>query len=186
MTRAPLQIASGVRTLYDAHSIGGAAIARAGDLDPGVQVFGNIDRQTLHRHIVSRRRLLVDPIIRELHGAGVRSELSWPLAVSTISRVIISSVTSALAAIPLITSIPAVLRFLSVEPLLERVALDLRGIGRVIVGGESGPGARPMQPAWVRDVHQQCAAARLIQINDRPRPLVVRSGGHRFVAAHPH
>jgi protein gp37 len=60
-----------------------------------------------------------------------------------------------------IPSKPAALRFLSVEPLLERVALDPRGIGWVIVGGESGAGARPMLPAWVRDVRQQCAAARV-------------------------
>ena len=46
--------------------------------------------------------------------------------------------------IPAITAIPAVVRFLSVEPLLEPVRLDLRGIAWVIVGGESGPGARPM------------------------------------------
>jgi protein gp37 len=62
---------------------------------------------------------------------------------------------------PAITSIPARLRFLSVEPLLERVTLDLRGIGWVICGGESGAGARPMLPAWVRDVRDQCAAARV-------------------------
>src|SRR3954451_15064871 len=45
---------------------------------------------------------------------------------------------------------PAGLRMLSVEPLLEDLgALDLSGIGWVIVGGESGPGARPVQGAWV-------------------------------------
>ena len=48
-------------------------------------------------------------------------------------------------------------RFLSVEPLLEDVGeLDLRSIDWVIVGGESGPGARPMDPAWVRSVRDQC------------------------------
>ena len=54
---------------------------------------------------------------------------------------------------------PAALRFLSVEPLLEDLgALDLRGIGWVIVGGESGHGARPMNEAWVRPIRDQCAA----------------------------
>ena len=48
-------------------------------------------------------------------------------------------------------------RFLSVEPLLEDVGkLDLRSIDWVIVGGESGPGARRMDPAWVRSVRDQC------------------------------
>ena len=37
-------------------------------------------------------------------------------------------------------------------------ALDLREIDWVIVGGESGPGARPMHPEWVREVREQCIA----------------------------
>lgn len=50
--------------------------------------------------------------------------------------------------------------FLSAEPLLEDLGgLDLRGIGWVIVGGESGPGARPLAAAWVRSLRDQCAAA---------------------------
>jgi protein gp37 len=52
---------------------------------------------------------------------------------------------------------PAVTRFLSVEPLLEDLGeLDLSGIHWVIVGGESGPGARPMQREWVINVLRQC------------------------------
>lgn len=55
---------------------------------------------------------------------------------------------------------PAGLRFLSVEPLLEDLGeIDLTGIGWVILGGESGPGARPLEAAWVRSVQVQCAAA---------------------------
>lgn len=49
-------------------------------------------------------------------------------------------------------------RFLSIEPLLEDLGeVDLNGIAWVIVGGESGPGARPMQPAWVRSIQKQCS-----------------------------
>jgi protein gp37 len=55
---------------------------------------------------------------------------------------------------------PAAVRFLSVEPLLEDLGeLDLRGIDWVIVGGESGAGARPMRPEWVRSVRDQCRRA---------------------------
>lgn len=55
---------------------------------------------------------------------------------------------------------PAALRFLSIEPLLEDLGeLDLTGIGWVIVGGESGPGAREMDPAWARSIRDQCIAA---------------------------
>jgi protein gp37 len=55
---------------------------------------------------------------------------------------------------------PAKVRFLSIEPLLEDLGrIDLRGIQWVIVGGESGPGARPMSPAWVRAIKAQCERA---------------------------
>jgi protein gp37 len=55
---------------------------------------------------------------------------------------------------------PAQVRFLSVEPLLEDLGrLDLTGIHWVIVGGESGAGARRLDPDWVRSVRDQCRAA---------------------------
>lgn len=55
-------------------------------------------------------------------------------------------------------SVPAEIRFLSIEPLLEDVGeLDLSGIHWVIVGGESGHGARPMKAEWVKAVQRQCA-----------------------------
>ncbi len=50
-------------------------------------------------------------------------------------------------------------RFLSIEPLLEDIGkIDLRGIAWVIVGGESGIGARPMQPKWAHNIRRQCDA----------------------------
>jgi protein gp37 len=53
--------------------------------------------------------------------------------------------------------LPAVVKFLSMEPLLSAVPdMDLEGIGWVIVGGESGPGARPMSKEWVEDIQRQC------------------------------
>ncbi|NUP90575.1 MAG: phage Gp37/Gp68 family protein [Candidatus Sumerlaeia bacterium] len=56
----------------------------------------------------------------------------------------------------------AAVKFLSLEPLLGPLPrLDLRGIDWVIVGGESGPGARPMDPAWVTDLRDQCLRARV-------------------------
>jgi protein gp37 len=53
--------------------------------------------------------------------------------------------------------VPAHIRFLSVEPLLEDLGdIDLRGIHWVIVGGESGPKARPMKQDWVVNIQRQC------------------------------
>jgi protein gp37 len=52
---------------------------------------------------------------------------------------------------------PAAVRFLSVEPLLEDLGrVDLTGIDWMIVGGESGHGARPMKVEWVRSLRDQC------------------------------
>ena len=54
------------------------------------------------------------------------------------------------------------MKFLSLEPLLGPLPrLDLRGIHWVIVGGESGPHARPMAPEWVADIRDQCQRARV-------------------------
>lgn len=54
-------------------------------------------------------------------------------------------------------SVPAAIRFLSIEPLLEDLGdVQLNNIHWVIVGGESGPKARPMKQEWVVNIHQQC------------------------------
>ena len=59
--------------------------------------------------------------------------------------------------IRLLSKVPARIRFLSCEPLLAPLKrLPLEGISWVIVGGESGPGARSMDPEWVRDIKNQC------------------------------
>lgn len=69
--------------------------------------------------------------------------------------------------IPELDAIPAKIRFLSCEPLLEPVNLSLRkdrielpdSIHWVITGGESGPGFRPFNPDWARSLRDQCQAA---------------------------
>ena len=58
-----------------------------------------------------------------------------------------------------LAAVPAHVRFLSVEPLLGPIDdLPLDGIHWVIVGGESGPGARPMRSEWVANILEQCEA----------------------------
>jgi protein gp37 len=55
--------------------------------------------------------------------------------------------------------VPAAVRFISAEPLLGPLPnLDLAGIGWLIAGGESGPGARPMHPAWAKELRDRCKA----------------------------
>jgi protein gp37 len=57
-------------------------------------------------------------------------------------------------------SVPATVRFLSIEPLLGAIPeLPLHGIHWVIVGGESGGGRRPMAAEWARDIRERCHAA---------------------------
>lgn len=64
--------------------------------------------------------------------------------------------------VPLLSAIPAAIRFISAEPLLA--PLDLRpwlcALSWIIVGGESSSRARPMDPAWARDLRDQTHAAR--------------------------
>lgn len=55
---------------------------------------------------------------------------------------------------------PAAVRFISAEPLLGPLpSLDLISIDWLIAGGESGPGSRPIDPGWVRDLRDRCTAA---------------------------
>jgi protein gp37 len=65
-----------------------------------------------------------------------------------------------LARIDALRATPAAIRFVSAEPLLGSLqGIDLSGIDWVIAGGESGPRARPVQPAWVRELRDECLTA---------------------------
>ncbi len=60
----------------------------------------------------------------------------------------------------MLREVEAKVRFLSIEPMIGPVdEVDFAGIGWTIVGGESGPGKRRMEPAWVRDVRDRCLEA---------------------------
>jgi protein gp37 len=72
----------------------------------------------------------------------------------------------------------ASVRFLSIEPLLGRIGkIDLQGIHWVIVGGESGPRARPMLVEWAREVRDQCKAAKVPFFFKQWGGLRPKSGG---------
>jgi protein gp37 len=79
--------------------------------------------------------------------------------------------------IPHLLSTPAAIRFVSYEPALEAVDFTphLKGLDWIIVGGESGPGARPFDIQWARNTIQQCRDARVAcfvkQLGSRPYQL---------------
>ena len=88
--------------------------------------------------------------------AEVASRLPWPnniwIGVSVENQRWTSRIDN-------LRTVPAAIRFLSCEPLLGALTLDLTGIHWVIVGGESGRRARPMRPEWARLVRDQCLSA---------------------------
>jgi len=76
---------------------------------------------------------------------------------------------------------PAGVRFLSIEPLIGPVGkLDLTEIDWVIVGGESGPGARPMEREWVRGIRDQCRDKRVAFFFKQWGGLRPKSGGRKL------
>jgi len=88
--------------------------------------------------------------------AALAPELPWPpnvwMGVSIENE-------ECLGRIEALRAVPAALRFVSIEPLLGPLTtLDLVGIDWVIVGGESGPGARPMKPEWALNIRDACVA----------------------------
>ena len=88
--------------------------------------------------------------------AELACELPWP---SNVWMGVSVETADYLCRIDDLRRVPATVRFLSLEPLLGRLGpLDLSAIHWVIVGGESGAGARPMRAAWVDDIRKQCRA----------------------------
>ena len=88
--------------------------------------------------------------------AELAARLPWP---ENVWMGVSVENTDYLARADFLRQVQAHVRFLSLEPLLGPLNdLDLSGIHWVIAGGESGPGARPTDPAWVRDIRVQCVA----------------------------
>jgi protein gp37 len=84
----------------------------------------------------------------------IADEIQWPanvwMGVSVADAAVLSRIDD-------LRGIPAAIRFLSCEPLIGSLeGIDLHEIHWVIVGGESGPGARPMQVEWVREIFRAC------------------------------
>ena len=115
---------------------------------------------------------------RSTGGSVWTHSASWPLP-NVWLGVSVENQKAADERIPLLLHTPAAIRFLSCEPILEEVCIERiprrenyyegkeplywhplkEGINQVIVGGESGHGSRPMDPAWARSLRDQCKEA---------------------------
>jgi protein gp37 len=113
------------------------------------RVFGTMERASWHTFQILTKR--------SERMAELAPDLSWPPNV----WIGVSIETAGyLWRADHLRTVPAAVRFLSLEPLLGPLGtLDLSGIDWVIVGGESGPGARPIEAEWVREIREQCRAA---------------------------
>ncbi len=100
--------------------------------------------------LTKRSERLRDLLKTKLHFAATAPHIWWGVSVENRKH--------GLPRIEHLRAAPAKVRFLSIEPLLEDLGrLDLGGISWAIVGGESGPGARPMAQPWVVSLRNQCA-----------------------------
>ena len=108
--------------------------------------------ESADRHVfqvLTKRSSLMRNYLRYRYGGGVAPVHVW-CGVSVEDHL-------ATARIRHLKGAPASVRFLSIEPLLGPVGeIDLEGISWVIVGGESGPKARPMNEEWVLDIRDMC------------------------------
>ncbi|MDY6945728.1 MAG: phage Gp37/Gp68 family protein [Pseudomonadota bacterium] len=114
------------------------------------RVFETMEAADWHVfQVLTKRSSLMRRYVNQRYPDGVAPKNIW-LGVSIEDR-------GALTRLTHLKQARAAVRFVSFEPLLEDLAtLDLSGIHWAIVGGESGPGARPIEREWVRSIRDQC------------------------------
>ncbi len=117
------------------------------------RVFGTMERANWHTfQVLTKRSSLMRDFLQSRYGSHQVPRHVW-FGVSVEDH-------SKKSRIRHLQDSPLGVRFLSIEPLIGPMGkLDLTGIDWVIVGGESGPGARPMMSEWVREVRDQCRAS---------------------------
>lgn len=118
-------------------------------------VFDTMEKADWHIYqVLTKRSSILMKYVNERYGNRKAPPHIW-LGVSIENQ-------QAASRIAHLQKARASIRFLSIEPLIAPVRnLDLKGIDWVIVGGESGPRARPMNPEWAIDIRNQCLAARV-------------------------
>jgi protein gp37 len=117
------------------------------------RVFDSMESAHWHTYqVLTKRSTLLREVVNERYRKDPVPAHIW-LGVSVEDR-------QALSRVDHLRQTNAAVRFLSVEPLIAPVGqVNLEGIHWVIVGGESGPGFRPMKPEWAREVRDQCIEA---------------------------
>jgi len=116
------------------------------------QVFDVICQTPYHRYQILTKRAERLPVYFKKHTIP---ENVW-------LGVTVENIKEGLPRIDFLRTVPASIRFLSVEPLLEDLGkVDFTGIHWVIVGGESGAKARKMEVDWVENIKQQCEAQKV-------------------------
>jgi protein gp37 len=138
------------------------------------RVFDTMERAHWHTfQVLTKRSSLMRDFLRGRYGADRGPRHMW-FGVSVEDG-------SKKSRIRHLQDAPAGVRFLSVEPLIGSIGkLDLKGINWVIVGGESGPGARYMNPDWVRDVRDQCLESGVALFFKQWGGLRPKSGGREL------
>ena len=123
--------------------------------DSYVEAVGHVMEQAnwhTFQVLTKRSSRLRDMLATGLHFAAGLSHIWWGVSVEDRAH--------GLVRIKQLQQAPAAVRFLSIEPLLEDLGeVDLEGIHWVIVGGESGAGARPIRKEWVLSLRDQCERA---------------------------
>jgi protein gp37 len=138
------------------------------------KVFDTMEKANWHTfQILTKRSSLMRDFLRKRYGLERGPVHMW-FGVSVENGAKISRVRH-------LRDAPAGVRFLSIEPLIGPIGtFDLTGIDWVIVGGESGPGARPMNPEWVRDIRDQCQASGVAFFFKQWGGLRPKSGGREL------
>jgi protein gp37 len=138
------------------------------------RIFDTMEQATWHTfQVLTKRSSLMAKFLRKRYEAKRGPSHMW-FGVSIEDGTKLSRVEH-------LRSAPAGIRFLSIEPLIGPIGkLDLTGIDWVIVGGESGPKARPMADRWVREVRDQCTTAGVAFFFKQWGGVRPKSGGRKL------
>lgn len=133
--------------------------------------------ESAHWHtfqVLTKRSSLMARFLKQRYGNSLAPAHIW-LGVSVEDS-------SGAARIKHLQATKASVKFVSFEPLIARVGtIDLAGVHWAIVGGESGPRARPMQEAWAVEIRDQCRAAKVAFFFKQWGGVRPKSGGRRLL-----